>query len=106
MPGWKVLKFVGDILALLSVVAFAVPAWFANRSGHRLAQIDLKGLRLGEPEFQTQYDELVRELQEQRDGWKPWKAWCFYIGTVAGLVAAALVIYAGLTEHAAPGGHT
>jgi hypothetical protein len=101
-----VLKFVADILALFSAAAFSIPAWYGNRSGHLLVKMNLKSLRLGEPEFQTQYDGLVKELQEQRDGWKPWKAWSFYIGTAAGLLAAALVVWTSLHEQAPPSVHT
>jgi len=100
------MKSLGDVLALLSAVAFFFPAWYANRFGHRLARINLNGLRLGEPEFESQYAELQKELQEQRDGWKPWKAWCFYIGTVAGVLAAVILLGTGLGEHASLPGPT
>jgi hypothetical protein len=101
------LKSLGDILALLSALALAFPAWYANRYGHRLAKMNLGELQLGEPQFQSQYAKLVADLQEQRDGWKPWKAWCFYIGTLAGLIAAAILLGTGLTEHAVtPAPHT
>ena len=100
------LKSVADVLALLSAAVFSIPAWYGNRSGHLLVKMDLKNLRLGEPEFQSQYDGLVKDLQQQRDGWKPWKAWCFWIGTLTAIVAAALVIYSGLNEHAPLSVHT
>lgn len=67
--------------------------------------MNLKKLHLGEPEFQAQYAEVVKQLQELRDGWKPWKAWCFYIGTAAGLVAAALLLWNGLYEPASTAAH-
>ena len=100
------LKSVADVLALLSVAALSIPAWYANRYGYLLIKMKLKSLRLGAPEFQAQYDGLVQELQELRDGWKPWKGWCFYIGTAPGLLAAAILAWTTLHEHPPPSVHT
>jgi peptidoglycan/LPS O-acetylase OafA/YrhL len=97
-----VLKFLGDFLVIVSVVLLAFPAWYANRYGHRLARIDLDGLQLGAPEFQTNYTKLVEGLKEERDGWKAWKGWCFWVGTLAGVVAAVILLGTDLTEHTTP----
>lgn len=99
------MKFLADALALLSAVALSIPAWYANRYGRLVFKMNLKNLRLGEPEFQAQYDELVRQMQELRDGWKPWKAWCFWIGTAAGVLAAAMLLWNGLYEPVQPVAH-
>lgn len=95
------LKFLGDFLALAGLAIVAVPAWYANRFGHRLAKVDLDGVQFGAPEFQTKYDELIKKLKAERDDWKPWKGWCFWIGTATGLVGAAILLGADLTDHAA-----
>jgi hypothetical protein len=99
------MKSLGDVLALLSALVLAFPAWYANRYGHRLAKMNLGELQLGEPQFQAQYSKLVADLQEQRDGWKPWKAGCFYVGTAAGIVAAIILLNAGLHEPIVPVAH-
>jgi hypothetical protein len=100
-------KSLADVLIFVSAIILAIPAWYANRFGHRVARMDMGGLKYGEPEFQAKYDQVVTGLKKDRDDWKPWKGWCFYIGTVLGLLAAALAIYTGVTEHAAlPPPHT
>ena len=101
------MKTLGDVLALLSALAFAFPAGYANRCGRLLAKMNLGNLHLGEPEFQEEHAALSTELTELRDGWKPWKGWCFWVGTVTGVVALILVLVAGFSEPAAVGGaHT
>lgn len=42
------------------------------------------------------HGKMLARMQALRDNWKPWKAWMLHIGTVAGLLAAALSIIDGL----------
>jgi len=41
---------------------------------------------------------LLERLQRVRDEWRPWKAWCLHIGTVAGLLAALVTVVLSVHE--------
>ena len=99
------MKSLADALVLISAIALAFPAWYFNRYAHLAAKSNLKNIELGEPEFQEEHKRILEELQTLRDEWRPWKAWCLHIGTVAGLLAAALTLWNGLHEKVLPAAH-
>lgn len=79
-----------DILTFASIALLAIPAFHINRYARRAAR--LSALRF-EPGFGVLSEVFVkakRELEETRDGWKPWKAWLLMLGTIAGALAALL----------------
>jgi len=77
-------KISADVLAFLSAAFLAFPAWYINRYAHLAARAAPLKLKLPDPELRKIYRETLAELVDPRDGWKPWKAWCLHIGTVAG----------------------
>lgn len=79
-----------DILTFASIALLAIPAFHINRYARRAAR--LSALRF-EPGFDVLSDIFMKaktELEEARDGWKPWKAQLLLWGTIAGALAALL----------------
>ena len=92
------MKWLADLLALVSVACLSVPAWYINRYAHLAARATLTRIRLPDPELSQIHLDLLKELRTRRDGWKPWKAWFLHIGTAAGLLAAVLTLVHTLSE--------
>ncbi len=47
-------------------------------------------VRLRVKPLAERYRRIRRQVIELRDGWTPWKAWCFIVRTMAGAAAALL----------------
>jgi hypothetical protein len=85
-------KLLADALAVISAAFLAVPAWYFNKYAHLAARATLTRIKIADPRLAALYHDTLRELVDLRDGWKPWKALCLHIGTVAGLLATALAL--------------
>jgi len=96
------LKALADLLALLSVVFLAIPAYHINHYAWLAARVTLTHVHIVDPELEARHQALRKKLEALRDAWTPWKAWCLHIGTATGLLAAALTFAASVHESLSP----
>lgn len=91
------MKLAINLLTLLSAACLSVPAWHFNHYAALAARLSLSRVTLKDEELAKRHSALLGKLQALRDDWKPWKALLLHIGTVAGLLAAALTVIDGFT---------
>ena len=92
------MKLLSDVLAFISLGFLSVPAWHLNHYAALAAKLTLKNVRIADDVAAERHRQLLKKVQDLRDQWKPWKARCLQIGTVAGLLAGLLTAWVSLRE--------
>lgn len=90
-----------DVLTFASLVLLGVPAWHINHYAKLASRLAQLRLQLKFEPMAERHRQLKEKMNQLRDEWKPWKAWCLFAGTVAGAAAALFsLIDHWLTYHA------
>jgi hypothetical protein len=80
------MSIVSDALGLLGVLLLAVPVFYASSYARLLARARRTRPRYEDPDVAADRAAAIRELEQIRDQWVPWKSYCLIAGTfLAGL---------------------
>ncbi|MEJ1967176.1 MAG: hypothetical protein WDN03_00855 [Rhizomicrobium sp.] len=79
------MQLAADLVGLLGVLFFAVPAYYANGLAWLSARLANLKVVFADPGQEARRQKIIADLAAQQDAWTPWKA--FFL--IAGIVASA-----------------
>jgi hypothetical protein len=85
-------QLAADLIGLLSVTLFAVPAMYANSYARTVARQQAAKVKFGDSRAEEWRLGAVDAFGKLRDLWTPWKSWCLLGGVGTAAISYALLI--------------
>ncbi len=86
------MQLASDLVGLLSVLLFAVPAYYANGIAKAVANLRNPKVVFGHHDAEQWRREVVEEFSKLQDQWTWWKSACLLGGVGAAAISYALLI--------------
>jgi hypothetical protein len=86
------MQLAADVIGLISILLFAVPALYASRIARTVLTAKKPQVVFGDPEAEKWRNDIVKTFFELKDQWTPWKGWCLIGGIATGAISYVILL--------------